>query len=137
DARGPDATAKASLTPSVDDGYPDDKGKETLKDGQPQCEGSFSVIDGSSDLSSVDWTGSSAFHQARKQPSHKVAINNPHIRSALLTLNTKNDAKFKKRIEKPNKDNVKNIGTMSEKELQEYTQEDLLPQILKEFGGGF
>lgn len=132
-----DGKAKDSFTVKIDEGSLEYKGKETLKDGKRDFDRSLAVKDSSSDLFSVKWNGDAAFKKSSKKSNHKIAIDIPDIGSDILTLNIKNDAKFKKSIEKPNKDNVKNIGTMSEKELQEYTQEDLLPQILKEFGGGF
>lgn len=129
-----DGKTNDSIAFKIDEGSLEYTNKDTLKDGKREFDRALTLQDDSGTLGSLVWAGDAKYNKNKKNVNHEFSVDIPDIGSDFLTLYIKNNSEHKKSIKAPSKNNVKDIGKMTQQELMEYLQEDLAPSVLSQFG---
>ncbi|GAA0438013.1 hypothetical protein GCM10008983_13670 [Lentibacillus halophilus] len=107
------------------------QGSSTLKDGTREFEREISVNGtGPNQTGSVIWTGEASYDNDRMNSEHNITVETPTLPQALnmVSLTVSRDAKVIKQVDKPEDNNVKDLGTMSPSELRNYFRTTVAPQ---------
>ena len=110
------------------------EGNESIKDGKRTFERVFSVTEKDGSPIGLDWSGTANYKKASMDSDHTFKLNAPDMGNEKIEFYIKKDAKAVKSIEKPSKKNVKDLGSMSIQEIEDYFQNDVLPAIGGQFG---
>jgi|GEM_PF-944821 len=116
---------------------------ETLKDGKRDFERIFTASE-EAELGRITWSGDSEYEKDNMNSEHDVTLDIADMPQEIAALNIVIDSKKIKEVDLPEDENIKDIGSMSAAELEEYIDgdaseqfENWLFQIMGSFGGSF
>ncbi|MEW9675467.1 DUF6583 family protein [Lentibacillus sp. L22] len=107
------------------------QGKETLKDEKRDFERVFSVTDPYNDNYSLNWSGNASYDHDKMSSENNFSVDAPDINQDAFSLTVAKDAKTIKKVKTPDTSNVKDIGSMSIDEIEDYFETDVAPQYQK------
>ena len=130
-----DSKAKDTAEIDFEDGKLTYEGNETLKDGKRTFTRVFSAKNGqSNDAYSITWSGDAKYDKNGMKSNHELSANAPDLGGDVLKLFIKKDGKNVKKIELPEKKNVKDLGSMTAEEIEDYFTNEVAPAIESQFG---
>lgn len=135
-----DDTINDSIKIIVDEAEISYTAKETVKNGKRDFNRTFSFSDPYDSGGSLVWSGKADYKKDSMSSEHSLAIEIDELGSEFLTVNLGIDGKKIKAVDIPKGENIKDIGQMSETELNQYIEEDAAMQfqqwVMQFLGGG-
>ncbi|WP_240033756.1 DUF6583 family protein [Oceanobacillus profundus] len=125
--KGNEATDSINLT--VEDFVLSYDGTETLADGTREFNRVFTVEDPASGGGSLHWTGDATYEADKMNAAHQISLETPDLSQDMFTLNMNTEGQTIDSVETLSEDNVKDLGSMSTTELQEYFENDVAPSF--------
>lgn len=114
--------------------------EETVKNGDRDFNRTFKMVDPYGENGSLIWSGKSAYEKDSMSSEHAVSLDIEEMGSDFITVNVSIDGKKIKAVDIPEGDNIKDIGKMTEIELNEYVQTEAAPKfqqwLMQLLGGG-
>nr|WP_306798669.1 DUF6583 family protein [Oceanobacillus saliphilus] len=121
------ATDFISLT--VDDFAITYDGQETLEDGTRDFNRTFSLREPMSGGGSLIWSGNATYDNDQMNSEHSLSLETPDFSQDMFSLNILTDGRIIDSIETLEPENVKDIGSMSAAEIQEYVEYEVTPSF--------
>jgi len=116
---------------------------ETIKDGKRDFERIFTASE-DTDFGSIVWSGNSEYEKDNMNSEHEVTLEIEDMPQEVASLNVAISSEKIKEVDLPQDESIKDIGSMSTDELEEYIDgdateqfENWLVQIMGSFGGSF
>lgn len=111
------------------------EGNETLNKNKRDFDRTFYFGDSYDDeMMKFTWSGNAQFDKDKMRSENDLDIYASDFGGELLSLDITKDGKHVKAVEKPDTENVVNIGKMNLFELIEYIEDEVEPELEKNFG---
>ncbi|WLV23742.1 hypothetical protein QR721_08815 [Aciduricibacillus chroicocephali] len=129
-----DDKIKDSAEFAVDGDKVNYEGNESLKDGKRKFERVVSFNESAGKPSSLVWSGTAKYKKEGMESDHTFKVDAPDMGNQNIELYMKKDAHTTDSIKKPSKENVKDLGKMSQSEIENYFMNEVIPSIGAQFG---
>lgn len=104
------------------------EGTATLKDSERDFERVFTMKTGA-DQGGLNWSGNVDYNEDHMSSENTLAVQVPGIEKDMLSLQIDKEAKLIKQVEIPEDPQVKDIGSMTVNEIEQYYQDEVMPQL--------
>ncbi|WP_404453791.1 hypothetical protein [Oceanobacillus kapialis] len=104
-------------------------GEETLDGNAREFERTFSMEDPMSGEGSLIWSGNSNYEEGQMSSEHSFSVSSPQVSQDMFTLHATTEGQTIDSVELPSEDNVKDIGSMSVEEINQYFETEVAPQF--------
>lgn len=125
---------KDSAEFAVDNDKVNYEGNESLKDGKRKFERVLSLNQSEGTPSSLVWSGTANYKKDKMDSDHTFKFDAPDMGNQNIELYLKKDSNTTDSIKKPSKNNVKDLGKMSQSEIEDYFMNEVIPSIGSQFG---
>ncbi|ASK63013.1 hypothetical protein CFK37_13095 [Virgibacillus phasianinus] len=122
--------ADDSIKLAAGDGEFTYEGTSTLKDGKRDFERIFALKTGT-DEGQLTWSGNAAYNEDKMNSENTLSLQLPGMPEDVFSLQVAKDAKLIKKVEIPQDQDVKDIGSMKVNEIMQYFQNEVTPQFQK------
>jgi len=102
---------------------------ETFEDGTREFDRTFSFEEPTSGKYSLLWSGNGTFEKDQMNGEHHLSVEAPEFTQDMLTISLNTEGQTIDSVDAPSEENVKDIGSMSLTEIQDYLELDVTPSF--------